>query len=309
MQHLITPFGFQSTAAEVAGGIDLTAKRIVITGGASGIGLETARVLADAGAYVTLAVRRPEAAQPVAEELRQATGNPAIEVRQLDLSDLRSVHSFVENWTRPLHVLINNAGIMAVPELERTPQGFELQFGTNYLGHFALALGLHRSLAAANGARVVSVSSSGHFFSPVIFDDLGFDFVPYTPIGAYGQSKSATALLSVGITQNWSDDGILSNALNPGAIATGLQKHTGGLKTPVERRKTPEQGAATTVLLAVSPLLDGISGRYFEDCNEAERVAKRPTDFTGGYAAYALDPSNADRLWTLSHRLISADVA
>jgi NAD(P)-dependent dehydrogenase (short-subunit alcohol dehydrogenase family) len=98
--------------------------------------------------------------------------------------------------------------------------------------------------------------------------------------------------------------GILSNALNPGAIATGLQKHTGGLKTPVERRKTPEQGAATTVLLAASPLLDGITGRYFEDCNEAEQVAKRPTDFTGGYAAYALDPGNAARLWDVSQRLI-----
>lgn len=304
MQRLITPFGLQSTAKEVAAGIDLTSKRIIITGGAAGIGLETARVLASAGAEITLAVRRPGAAQSVAEELRQATGNPSIAVRQLDLSDLRSVRSFVDEWASPLHVLINNAGIMALPELEQTAQGFELQFGTNYLGHFALALGLHRFLAAANGARVVSVSSSGHFFSPVIFDDLGFDFVPYTPIGAYGQSKSATALLSVGITQEWAGDGIRSNALNPGAIATGLQKHTGGLKTPVERRKTPEQGAATTVLLAASPMLDGVSGRYFEDCNEAEQVAKRPTDFTGGYAAYALDPGNAARLWNVSQRLI-----
>ena len=261
-------------------------------------------MLAIAGAKITLAVRRPEAAAPVAEELRQTTGNPAIDIRQLDLSDLRSVRLFVDDWEGPLHVLINNAGIMAVPELGRTPQGFELQFGTNYLGHFALALGLRRYLAAANGARVVSVSSSGHFFSPVVFDDLGFDFVPYTPIGAYGQSKSATALLSVGITRNWAGDGILSNALNPGAIATGLQRHTGGLKTPVERRKTAEQGAATTVLLAASPLLDGISGRYFEDCNEAEQVTKRPTDFSGGYAAYALDPGNADRLWDVSRRLI-----
>src|SRR5271156_1718941 len=155
---------------------------------------------------------------------------------------------------------------MAVPELEKTPQGFELQFGTNFLGHFALAVGLHRALAAANGARVVSVSSSGHFFSPVIFDDLNFDFIPYTPFGAYGQSKTANVLLAVGITRHWASDGITSNALNPGAIATGLQKHTGGLKTPVERRKTLQQGAATSVLLAASPLLNGISGRYFEDC-------------------------------------------
>lgn len=305
MQRLITPFGFQSTAAEVADGVDLAGKRIIITGGAAGIGLETARVLAIAGAEITLAVRRPEAAASVAEDLRQATGNQRIDVRPLDVADLRSVQQFAEQWTGPVHVLINNAGIMAVPELERTPQGFELQFGTNYLGHFALTQALRGALAAANGARVVAVSSSGHLFSPVLFDDLGFDFVPYTPIGAYGQSKSATALMSVAITREWADDGIISNALNPGAIATGLQKHTGGLKTPVERRKTVEQGAATTMLLAVSPLLDGVGGRYFEDCNEAEQVAKRPTDFSGGYAAYALDADNAARLWELSPRLIA----
>lgn len=309
MQPVKTPFGFYSTADEVADGIELAGKRIVITGGAAGIGLETARVLASAGAEVTLAVRRPSAALEVAKHLRHATGNSAIKVRELDLSDLRSVQSFVRAWSGPLHVLINNAGIMATPELERTPQGFELQFGTNYLGHFALTLGLRRFLAAAHGARVVSVSSSGHLFSPVLFDDLGFDFVPYTPIGAYGQSKAATALLSVGITLYWHDDGILSNALNPGAISTGLQKHTGGLKTPVERRKTVEQGASTSVLLAVSPLLEGIGGRYFEDCNEAMQVEQRPTDFTGGYAAYALDPGNAARLWSLSEQIIKGYVA
>jgi NAD(P)-dependent dehydrogenase (short-subunit alcohol dehydrogenase family) len=106
------------------------------------------------------------------------------------------------------------------------------------------------------------------------------------------------------ITANWADDGILSNALNPGAIATGLQKHTGGLRTPPEKRKTTDQGAATSVLLAVSPLLNGVSGRYFEDCNEAIEVSKRPADFSGGYAAYALERENADRLWALSHRIV-----
>lgn len=304
MPRFITPYGFHSTAAEVAEGLDLHGIRILITGGAAGIGLETARILALAGAELVLAVRRPEAAMAACEALRHSTGNTAIEVRRLDLADLKSVRTFVDDWTGRLDVLINNAGIMAVPELEHSAQGFELQFGTNYLGHFALTLGLHRFLASANGSRVVSVSSSGHFFSPVIFDDLGFDFVPYTPIGAYGQSKSAAALLSVGITRRWADDGIRSNALNPGAIATGLQKHTGGLRTPEERRKTPEQGAATTVLLAASPLLNGVSGRYFEDCNEAEQVTRRPTDFSGGYAAYALDPDNAERLWDVSLRLI-----
>jgi NAD(P)-dependent dehydrogenase (short-subunit alcohol dehydrogenase family) len=215
------------------------------------------------------------------------------------------VRAFAAAWKGALHILVNNAGIMAVPDLEKTPQGFELQFGTNFLGHFALTTGLHRAMAAAGGARVVSVSSSGHLFSPVVFDDLNFDFIPYTPIVAYGQSKTANALLAIGITHRWAGDGIRSNALHPGAIATGLQKHTGGLKTPAEKRKTLAQGASTSVLLAASPLLEGISGLYFEDCNQAQRVTKRPTDFTGGYAAYAVDPGNAERLWDLSLKLIA----
>jgi NAD(P)-dependent dehydrogenase (short-subunit alcohol dehydrogenase family) len=300
-----TPFGFHTTAAEVVAGIDLTGKKAIVTGGAGGIGAETARALAAAGASVTLAVRRTDAAKTAAEEFRQSTGNEAIDVRSLDLSDLRSVKAFTDAWEGPVHILVNNAGIMAVPELEKTAQGFELQFGTNFLGHFALTTGLHKVLAAANGARVVSVSSSGHLFSPVVFDDLNFDFIPYTPFGAYGQSKTANALLAIGITCRWADDGIRSNALHPGAIATGLQKYTGGVKTPPDRRKTAQQGASTSVLLAASPLLEDISGRYFEDCNEAQQVMKRPTDFTGGYAAYAVDPANAERLWDESLRLIS----
>jgi NAD(P)-dependent dehydrogenase (short-subunit alcohol dehydrogenase family) len=306
MKRFTTPFGFTSTATEVIRGVDLSGKSAIITGGASGIGIETARALAAAGARVTLAVRKPQAADSVAKQIQRSTGNQAIEVRMLDLSDLRSVRSFCTNWLAPVHILINNAGIMAVPELERTAQGFELQFGTNYLGHFALVQGLHAALAAAKGARVVSVSSSGHLFSPVNFDDLNFDFIPYTPWGGYGQSKTANVLLAVAITQKWRVEGILSNALHPGAIATGLQRHTGGLKTPVDRRKTPEQGAATSVLLAASPLLEGVGGLYFEDCNEAMLVTKRPTDFTGGYAPYAVDPANAARLWDVSLKLIAA---
>jgi NAD(P)-dependent dehydrogenase (short-subunit alcohol dehydrogenase family) len=163
---------------------------------------------------------------------------------------------------------------------------------------------LHKALAAANGSRVVSLSSSGHLFSPVNFDDLNFDFIPYTPFGAYGQSKTANALLAVAIARRWSSDGIFSNAVNPGAIATGLQKHTGGLKTPVERRKTSEQGAATSVLLAASPLVEGVGGIYFEDCNESPLVSKRPTDFSGGVAPYALDAENAQRLWDVALKLL-----
>jgi NAD(P)-dependent dehydrogenase (short-subunit alcohol dehydrogenase family) len=304
LTRFTTPFGFHSTASEVVAGVDLTGKTAIITGGAAGVGLDTSRALAAAGAAVTLAVRRPDAAESVAANLRTSTGNQSINVRHLDLSDLRSVKTFTDEWDGPLHILVNNAGIMAVPQLEETSQGFELQFGTNFLGHFALAIGLHRALASANGARVVSVSSSGHLHSPVIFDDLHFDFIPYTPFGAYGQSKSANTLLAVGITSHWANEGIVSNALNPGAIATGLQKYTGGLKTPPDRRKNPEQGASTSVLLAASPLLAGVGGLYFEDCNQAQLVTRRPIDFTGGYAAYAVDPANAERLWSVALELI-----
>jgi NAD(P)-dependent dehydrogenase (short-subunit alcohol dehydrogenase family) len=305
MSLITTPFDFHSTTVDVLRDADLRGKRAVVTGGASGIGVATARALASAGASVVLAVRRPDDAAHVVEEMRRATGFPDISVAPLDLADLRSVKTFADEWHGPLHILVNNAGIMAVPDRQETVQRFELQFGTNFLGHFALTFWLHDALASATGARVVSVSSSGHTFSPVIFDDLFFNFVPYTPFGAYGQSKTAVALLSVGITQRWDADGITSNALNPGAIATGLQKYTGGLKTPVERRKTVEQGAATSVLLAASPLLEGVSGRYFEDCNEARQILRRPTDFSGGVAPYALDSANAARLWDVALKLIA----
>jgi NAD(P)-dependent dehydrogenase (short-subunit alcohol dehydrogenase family) len=305
MSSIHTPFGFHSTARDVLDGVGLTGRRAIVTGGASGIGMETARALAGAGASVVLAVRRPDAAVPVAEALRESTRNPAISVARLDLSDLRSVNAFTRAWRGPLDILVNNAGIMAVPQREETAQGYELQFGTNFIGHFALTLWLRTALAAAKEARVVSLSSVAHCFSPVVFDDLHYHFIPYTPFGAYGQSKTANALLSVGIARRWHDDGITSNAVNPGAIATGLQKYTGGLKTPVERRKTPEQGAATSVLLAASPLVRGVSGRYFEDCNEAQTIKQRPTDFSGGVAAYALDAENAERLWEVVLKLVA----
>lgn len=303
MSLVRTPFGFHSTAGDVVAGLDLAGKRAIVTGGAAGIGFETARALAGAGASVTLAVRRLDAAEQPAAVLRRSTGNNSVDIRHIDLSDLQSVQKFVDSWDKPLHILVNNAGIMALPELQKTAQGVEMHFGTNFLGHFYLTVGLYRALCAANGARVVSVSSSGHLFSPVVFDDLNFNFIPYTPFGAYGQSKTANALLAVEVTRRWSRDGIFSNALNPGAIATGLQKYTGRLKTPVERQKTVEQGASTSVLLAASPCLEGLGGRYFEDCNEASSIARRSADFSG-YAAYALDAGNAERLWDLSTRFL-----
>lgn len=305
---ITTPFGFETTAAEVVAGLDLSGRRIVVTGASSGIGVETARALAGAGAEVTLAVRDVPAGERTAADIAATTGRPAPHVARLDLADRASIAAFARAWDGPLHVLVNNAGIMALPELRRTSEGWELQFATNHLGHFALTTALHGALAA-EGARVVSVSSRAHLQSPVIFDDLHFRFRPYDPWLAYGQSKTANVLFAVAATARWERDGILANALMPGGIATNLQRHLPS--TFIEeaakriRLKTPEQGAATSVLLAASPLLDGIGGRYFEDCAEAPVVDHRPdTRDARGVAPYALDPDNAARLWEVSERLL-----
>ncbi len=304
MTRITTPFGFRSTAAEVARGIDFSGKRIIVTGGASGIGVETARALAGIGAEVTLAVRDAEAGAKVAADLKVSTRSDKVHVAKLELTDRASIKSFVSAWRGPLHVLINNAGIMACPET-RTPEGWELQFATNHLGHFALAVGLHDALAQAGNARIVVLSSSAHMLSPVIFDDIHFKFRPYDSKLAYGQSKTANILFAVGATNRWAKDGIMANALNPGAIATNLQRHVGGkMLTPPELQKTREQGAATSVFLATSPLVEGIGGRYFVDCNEAETVSHRQTDYSG-VAPYAFDPNNADRLWEESLRMLA----
>jgi NAD(P)-dependent dehydrogenase (short-subunit alcohol dehydrogenase family) len=311
MTRIVTGFGFQSTAADVAEGTDLGGRAAIVTGAASGIGVETARELARAGAAVTLAVRDTAAGERTAADITATTGNPDVSAARLDLADRASIAAFVEAWDGPLHLLVNNAGIMMSPE-RRSPEGWELQFATNHLGHFALAHGLHGALAAAGragGARIVVVSSSGHLFSPVVFDDLHFAFRPYDPLLAYAQSKTANVLFAVGATARWGGDGITANALNPGAIATNLQRYVGGrLATPPELRKTPQQGAATSVLLATSPVLDGVGGRYFNDCNEAALVDRRPSDVAdifGSVAPYALDPDNADRLWETSLRLLA----
>ncbi|MHB8378504.1 MAG: SDR family NAD(P)-dependent oxidoreductase [Acidimicrobiales bacterium] len=299
MSLITTPFGFSSTAADVIAGIDLSGKRVVVTGGASGIGVETARALSNAGASVTLGVRDVDAGARVARNLSSTARIEEVKVRQLDLTDLDSVRLFCAEWDEPLHLLINNAGVMAVPTLELSFEGYELQFATNHLGHFALTTGLHLALAAAEGARVVSVSSSAHHVSPVRFDDVDYVNRPYDPWSAYAQSKTANVLHAVEVTRRWGHEGIFANALHPGAIATNLQKHTGGLTTPERQRKTTEQGAATTVLLATSPVLDGVGGRYFEDCHEAQ-VVTEPTMFSGGVSPHALDHDSAAKLWDLS---------
>jgi NAD(P)-dependent dehydrogenase (short-subunit alcohol dehydrogenase family) len=254
-----TGYGEFSTADEVSEDIDLTGKRAVVTGASSGIGVETARALARRGAAVTLAVRNVEAGEATAADIRATSGNSRVDVRALELADRSSVAAFVAAWQGPLHVLINNAGVMAVPERTLTPEGLELQFATNHVGHFALTTGLRAALAAAEGARVVSVSSSAHLRCPVLFDDLTFAFVPYEPFLAYGQSKTANVLFAVEATRRWADDGITVNAVMPGGIATGLQRHVAPDYLEQARRsagasftlKTTRQGAATSVLLAV----------------------------------------------------------
>ena len=223
--RITTPFGYETTAAEVVEGIDLGGKRAIVTGGASGIGIETARALAGAGAAVTLAVRRTDEGERVAADIRSSTGSDEVSVAPLELTDAASVDAFVAAWEGPLEILVDNAGVMAIQELTLTDRGQEMQFATNHLGHFALALGLHDALAAAGGARIVSVSSSGHLRSPVVFDDLNFSFREYRPFDAYGQSKTANVLFAVEATRRWADDGIRANALMPGGIATPLQRH------------------------------------------------------------------------------------
>jgi NAD(P)-dependent dehydrogenase (short-subunit alcohol dehydrogenase family) len=309
-ERITTPFGAQSTADDVLAGVDLTGRRAIVTGGAGGLGRETARALAAVGADVTIAARNLDAASLAAKGISEQAGNPGVHAAWLDLADLVSVRAFALDWHGPLHILVNNAGIMASPE-QRTPEGREMQFATNHLGHFALATGLHDALAAADGARVVVVSSVGHLNGAVRFDDLDFTKEPYDPWLAYAQSKTANILFAVEAARRWAPDKVTVNALNPGRIwDTGLGRHLTAPpasfdpsgKTGVSEKNIP-QGAATSVLLAASPLVEGVTGKYFEDCQEA--VPFTP-GVRRGVADYALDPASARRLWDVSVELTGA---
>jgi len=312
MPLITTRFTATSTADDVVEGLDLTGTRVVVTGGASGIGLETVRSLAKAGAEVTLAVRDTEAGGRAAQDVVGTTGNTTLRVARLDLVDLDSVAAFVADWDGPLDLLINNAGVMALPQLTLTDRAWETQFATNHLGHFALTVGLHDALAAApDGARIVSVSSTGHLRSPVVFDDLHFAEREYDPWSAYGQSKTANVLLAVEATRRWADDGIVANALMPGGIMTNLQRHVsqdvldGWEKAQREGTvtfKTPQQGASTTLVAALAPEF-ATGGHYLEDGNESPTVAD-DAEARSGVREYALDPGNAERLWEVSTELV-----
>jgi NAD(P)-dependent dehydrogenase (short-subunit alcohol dehydrogenase family) len=264
---------------------------------------------------VTLAVRNTDTGQRAATDIQATTGRDDVGVTHLDLTDRSTIDAFTADWTPPLHILVNNAGVMALPERTTTPEGWEAQFATNHLGHAALTLGLHDALAAAHGAQVVVVSSGAHLMSPVVFDDIHFTSRPYDAWSAYGQSKTAI-LFTVATAKKWAADAITANALHPGRIMTNNQRHldqaqlrsVGALDEhdrPMQVPpgwKTPQQGAATSVLLAASPHVQGVTGRYFEDCNEA--VITDPGDSGSGVAPYALDQTQADRLWDETTRLL-----
>ena len=316
---ITTSFTATSTADDVLAGVDLTGVRAVVTGASSGIGAETARALRAAGAEVTLAVRDLRAGRVVADAIAAGPGaGPVPLIRPLDLADRAGVGRFVDEWKGPLHLLVLNAGLVT-GGLERTVEGWELQLATNHLGHHALAVGLHDALAAGaegrDGARVVSVSSTAHMRAGVDLDDLHFERRAYDPQTAYAQSKTAGSLLAVEATRRWAGDGVVANAVNPGGVATGLQRHfTPGQRASLDAAeaagvftwKTVQQGAATTLVAAVAPELAHTGGHYLDDGQEAYTVpddaelAQHPH----GVKAWALDCTTAERLWSVSTALV-----
>jgi NAD(P)-dependent dehydrogenase (short-subunit alcohol dehydrogenase family) len=322
-QPLHSGFDAASSAEDVIKGIDLTGKVAVVTGGYSGIGLETVRVLRAAGAEVVVPARDTERARAALK------GIDGVETATMDLLDPASIDAFAERFLdsgRPLHILVNSAGVMATP-LTRDARGYEVQFATNHLGHFQLVARLRPALRRAHGARVVSVSSWGHRFSPVLFDDPHFEHHEYDRWVAYGQSKTANILFALGLDERGKADGIRAFALHPGSIVdTGLKKYLAEedlraagvldadgrpILDPERQLKTVEQGAATSVWCATSPLLEGRGGVYCENSDIAPPMpAEEGREWSlgtrsskAGVVPYAVDPTAVDRLWELSERL------
>lgn len=315
---ITTPFTADSTTNEVLRGIDLGGVRAVVTGASSGLGRETARALAAAGADVTMAVRNLADGEAVADEIAGLGASQRPRVAALDLADQDSVSRFLGAWEGPLHLLVNNAGLVT-GGLDRTSEGWELQFATNHLGHFVLTAGLHRALAAGaverDGARIVSLSSTAHMRANIDFDDLHFNRRPYDPQIAYAQAKTANSLLAVEAIRRWASDGIVANTVNPGGVATGLQRNfTSQQKASLDAAeaaglfayKTVEQGAATTIVAAVRPEFAHVGGRYLDDAREAYTVPNDAdlADHPHGVKAWALDPAAAEQLWTVSTNLV-----
>lgn len=307
-------FGAESTTDDVLHEIDLTGRRVVVTGASTGLGEETTRALAARGAAVTMAVRDPQRGEAAAARIRAAVPGAELELRTLDLASLASVRTFAEGFLAEhdrLDILINNAGVMACPQ-GVTDDGFELQFGTNHLGHFLLAVLLSPALVAAAPSRVVALSSAGHRRADVDLDDPGFATTEYEEWIAYGRSKTANALFALGFDQRFAAQGVRAFSVHPGVIATELSRHLTEAtlnamiaSLPPGRTmafKTVPQGAATSCWAATSPDLEGRGGHYLEDVHIAE-ISDDP-DSIGGVRAYAADPDRADALWTLSERLV-----
>jgi len=306
-------FGPATTAAEVIAGQDLRGKVAIVTGGYSGLGLVAAQTLARAGAEVIVPARDQAKARAAME------GGPPLQLEELDLMDPASIDAFAQRFLdggRPLHLLINSAGIMA-PPLMRDARGYESQFSTNHLGHFQLTARLWPALKKAGGARVVQVSSRGHARGGVTLEDVNYERRGYEGWEGYAQAKSANVLFAVELDACGKADGVRAFAVHPGGIMTNLGRYTPAehlrafdiiddegrpVVDPARDRKSPEQGAATIVWCAVSPQLDGKGGVYCEDCDIAEAV---PADgsFGAGVRPWAIDPQIARDLWALSERL------
>ncbi|MFF1957736.1 SDR family NAD(P)-dependent oxidoreductase [Streptomyces sp. NPDC058220] len=304
-------FGARSTTSDVLRNIDLSGKLAIVTGGYSGLGLETTRALAGAGAHVVVPARRRATAQEA------VGGIDGVEVEELDLTDLASVRALAERFLasgRAVDLMINNAGIMASPET-RVGTGWEAQFATNHLGHYALVNRLWPAIERGGG-RVVSVSSNGHQLSDIRWDDVHFAH-GYDKWQAYGQAKTANALFALRLDELGRDAGVRAFSLHPGTIATQLGRYmsqeelaelteTIGASPTNSGWKTPEEGAATQVWAATSPQLAGMGGVYCEDCDIAEPAAEG-TVLGSGVSAWAADPDRAARLWTLSAELTGVD--
>ncbi|GAB3051173.1 SDR family NAD(P)-dependent oxidoreductase [Stenotrophomonas tumulicola] len=316
-QPIDSPFAAASTASEVMAGIDLTGKCAIVTGGYSGIGLVTARHLAQAGARVIVPARDMARARAALSDVA------SIEVASMDLISPDSVAAFSHDIVQrgePVHLLINSAGIMATP-LARDADGHEGQFATNHLGHYRLACGLWPMLQAAHGARVVAVSSRGHQISGIDFDDIDFRQRPYDKWIAYGQSKTANALFTLALDARGQDQSVRAFSLHPGQILTDLARHLSPQEVaafdamdehgrpridPAKGMKTLEQGAATSLWVATSPLLDQLGGVYCEDSNVAS--TNRGEIGRKGVATWAMDRILAEQLWEASRARTGLDI-
>jgi len=303
-------WGFHTTAGEVATGVDLRGKQIVLTGAASGIGVETARALASTGADIVLAVRRLQAGADLASELALGASG-RIKALELDLADLASVARLAAGVEGPVDLLIANAGVSKTPDAH-LPNGLDVRFATNHLGHFHLAH-LLRPQMAARGARIVVVSSAAHKGMPVHIDDLQWKARENSG-AAYAESKTANILFAQEATRRWAAEGIFANAVLPGSALTGLQRfHGEALKRRIgfiredgsidPMVKSAAQAAATSVWAATAPELAGRGGLVFEDCAEALPVGPDTHPWTG-YDSSVADPETARLLWEHSLDLI-----